>query len=150
MRARDVSVGIQETKDGLIVLARFHLQSEPLERELACVDQAKAPPNVGTRVKESSRKRKEKEIQKVLEAVEFGHAQRGKTMASFWVVNNDGDHGSILAPTENDAEKMLAEGILYDKYPLDAILIEEIANIEIYEPVADEDILSIEDSESEK
>lgn len=71
MRAKDVSVGIQETKDGLIVLARFYVKSEPLDREPACPDTPNCPPNVGTRVKESARKRKEKEIAKLLEAVEY-------------------------------------------------------------------------------
>lgn len=74
MRARDVSVGIQETPDGLIVVARFYVKSAPLEREPACPDSPKCPPNVGTRVKESARKRKEKEIAKLLEAVEYPDA----------------------------------------------------------------------------
>ncbi len=74
MRAKDVSVGIQETPDGLIVLARLYVKSAPLEREPACPDTPKCPPNVGTRVKESARKRKEKEIQRLLESVEFPDA----------------------------------------------------------------------------
>lgn len=70
-------------------------------------------------------------------------------MLSFWVVNDDGDHGSILASTEQDAEKILFEGILHDEYPIDTILIEQLLEdwqAEVYEPVADEDIISIEDA----
>lgn len=76
MRARDVSVGIQETSDGLSVLVRFYLKSEPLEREPACPEPPKCDPaKYGTRVKESARKRKEKEIAKLLEAVEYPEAK---------------------------------------------------------------------------
>ena len=72
MRAKDVSVGIQETNEGLIVLVRLRLKSAPLEREAACPDPPNCDPTkYGTRVKESSRRKKEKQIQKVLEAVEF-------------------------------------------------------------------------------
>lgn len=72
MRARDVSVGIQETNDGLNVLVHLKIKSAPLEREAACPD----PPNCdmtkyGSRVQESARRRKEKELQKILEAVEW-------------------------------------------------------------------------------
>lgn len=62
MKARDVSVGIQDIGGELIVIARFHVTSVPLEREVIAS---------GTRVKESARKRKEKEIQKLLESVEY-------------------------------------------------------------------------------
>lgn len=65
MKAREVSVGIQEVGGELIVVARFKVRSEPLERE--------AIP-FGTRVKESARKQKEKELQKILESVEFPDA----------------------------------------------------------------------------
>ena len=72
MKAREVSVGIQETGGELIVLVRFKIRSPGLERETACPEPPKCDPTVyGTRVKESSRKRKEKELQKILEAVEF-------------------------------------------------------------------------------
>ncbi len=72
MRAKDVSVGIQETPDGLNVLVRFVIKSAPLEREAACPDPPKCDPaKYGTRVKASSRSKKEKQIQKILEAVEF-------------------------------------------------------------------------------
>lgn len=62
MRAREVSVGIQEVGGELIVVARFKVRSAPLERE--------AIP-FGTRVKETSRRQKEKELQRILESAEF-------------------------------------------------------------------------------
>lgn len=70
-------------------------------------------------------------------------------MLSFWVMNDDGDYGNIIAPNEYDAEKILFEGILQDEYPIDSILIEQLLEdwqAEVYEPVADEDIISIEDA----
>lgn len=74
MRAREVSVGIQETGGELIVLVRFKMKSPGLEREAACPDPPTCDPAVyGTRVKESSRRRKEKELQRILEAVEFSN-----------------------------------------------------------------------------
>lgn len=72
MRAREVSVGIQETGGELIVLVRFKVKSPGLEREAACPDPPNCDPvKYGTRVKESARKRKEKELQRILEAIEF-------------------------------------------------------------------------------
>lgn len=72
MRAKDVSVGVQEVGGELLVLVRFRVASAPLEREAACPDPPKCDPaKYGTRVKESSRRKKEKQIQKILEAVEF-------------------------------------------------------------------------------
>lgn len=65
MKAREVSVGIQEVGGELIVVARFKVRSDSLERE--------AIP-FGTRVKESARKQKERELQKILESVEFPDA----------------------------------------------------------------------------
>lgn len=65
MRAREVSVGIQESGGELNVLVRFKLKSSGLERE--------AIP-FGSRVKESARRQKEKELQKILESVEFPDA----------------------------------------------------------------------------
>jgi hypothetical protein len=75
MRAREVSVGIQESHGELIVIVRLKVKSPGLEREPAHPEPAKTSAEtlalVGTRVRESARKRKEKEIQRVLEAVEF-------------------------------------------------------------------------------
>lgn len=72
MRAKDVSVGVQEVGDELIVLVRFRIRSAPLERELACPERSNVDPSLcGTRVKQSARTRKEKELQKTLEAIEF-------------------------------------------------------------------------------
>jgi hypothetical protein len=65
MRAREVSVGIQESGGEFIVVARFKVKSFGLERE-------EIP--FGTRVKESARKQKEKELQKILESMEFPDA----------------------------------------------------------------------------
>ena len=68
MKARDVSVGIQEVQGEFIVLVRFYLPTNtPLAREGIGPN-----PNInGTRVKESSRRQKEKELQKALESIEF-------------------------------------------------------------------------------
>lgn len=75
MRAREVSVGIQDLGGEYIVITRFKVRGTPLEREVACPDSPKLadcdPATYGTRVKESARKRKEKELQRILEAVEF-------------------------------------------------------------------------------
>lgn len=72
MKAKDVSVGIQEVGGELLVLVRFRLESSLLEREAACPDPPKCDPaKYGTRVKASSRSRKEKQLQKILETVEF-------------------------------------------------------------------------------
>ena len=71
-RAREVSVGVQDVGGELIVITRFKIRSEPLEREAACADPPNCDPaKYGTRVKESARRRKEKELQKILEAVEW-------------------------------------------------------------------------------
>ncbi len=70
-------------------------------------------------------------------------------MLSFWIVSDDGDHGSILAPTQRDAEIMHFEGILHGEYPINSVLIEQILEsweAEVYEPVDDADIISIEDA----
>lgn len=76
MRAKDVSVGIQEVGGELLVLVRFRVRSSPLEREAACPEPSNCDPaKYGTRVKENSRRRKEKEIQKLLETVEFPDVQ---------------------------------------------------------------------------
>lgn len=76
MRAKDVSVGVQEVGGELLVLVRFRVRTAPLEREAACPDPPNCDPaKYGTRVKESSRRRKEKELQKILEAVEFPDVQ---------------------------------------------------------------------------
>ena len=72
MRAREVSVGIQDLGGEYIVITRFKVRGTPLEREAACPDPPNCDPTkYGTRAKESARKRKEKELQKILEAVEF-------------------------------------------------------------------------------
>lgn len=73
MKARDVSVGIQEVGGEFIVLVRFRLPTTtPLAREAACPDPPKCDPNkYGTRVKESSRRKKEKELQKALESIDL-------------------------------------------------------------------------------
>lgn len=72
MKARDVSVGIQETNDGLNVLVHLKIKSAPLAREPACPDPPNCDPlKYGTRVNEGARRRKEKELQKILEAVEW-------------------------------------------------------------------------------
>lgn len=63
MKAREVSVGIQDMNGEYSVLVRFKVQGPPLERE-ACGPS-------GTRVKASSRGRKEKELRKILESMEF-------------------------------------------------------------------------------
>jgi hypothetical protein len=65
MRAREVSVGIQENGGELIVVVRFKVKSPGLERE--------AIP-FGNRVKETARKQKEKELQRILESTEFPDA----------------------------------------------------------------------------
>lgn len=65
MRAREVSVGIQEVGGELIVVARFKVKTKGLERE--------AIP-FGTRVKEAARKQTEKELQRILELTEFSDA----------------------------------------------------------------------------
>lgn len=69
-------------------------------------------------------------------------------MLSFWVINEEGDHGSILADTLGQAERILFEGILADQYPIDAILVEQMpdggSEIEVYEPLDDDDIISTE------
>ncbi len=71
MRAREVSVGIQETGGELIVLVRFKVKSPGLEHEAACPDPPTCDPTkYGTRVKENARRRKEKELQRSVEAVE--------------------------------------------------------------------------------
>jgi len=62
MKAREVSVGIQDVGGEQIVVVRLKLNDAPLERESI---------PFGSRVKESARRRREKEIQKVLESVEF-------------------------------------------------------------------------------
>ena len=65
MRAREVSVGIQENGGELIVVVRFKVKSNGLEREII---------PFGSRVKEGARKQKERELQKILESVEFPDA----------------------------------------------------------------------------
>jgi hypothetical protein len=68
-------------------------------------------------------------------------------MRNFWVVNDQDDHGNIIADNEQQADKILFEGILRCDYPVDAILIEEMVDdsqIEIYEAIGDDDIISIE------
>lgn len=65
MRAREVSVGIQESGGELIVVVRFKVKSSGLARE--------AIP-FGSRVQEAARKQKEKELQRILESVEFPDA----------------------------------------------------------------------------
>jgi hypothetical protein len=68
-------------------------------------------------------------------------------MRSYWVVTEEGDHGSIFADTLDQAEKIFFNGILEDKYPIDANLIEEMTEdwqIQVYLPIRDEDIISIE------
>jgi hypothetical protein len=68
-------------------------------------------------------------------------------MRNFWVVNDKGDHGNIIADNEHQAEKMLFTGILKDEYPIDAIIIEELvadSQIQIIEELGDDDIIFIE------
>ena len=65
MKAREVSVGIQDTGGEYIVIVRLKVSGPSLERE--------AIP-FGSRVKESARKQKEKELQRILESVEFPDA----------------------------------------------------------------------------
>lgn len=70
-------------------------------------------------------------------------------MRSFWIVNDQDDIGSIIADDENQAEKILFEGILRDEYPVDAIIIEQLIEpwqAQVIEEVDDADILSIEEA----
>lgn len=66
MKITDVSVGVQEVGGELIVLARFRIATQPLERE-------EIP--FGSRVKESARRQKEKRLAKVLESLEFSNVE---------------------------------------------------------------------------
>ena len=68
-------------------------------------------------------------------------------MRSFWIMGEDGDHGSIFADTLEQAEEIFFNGILNDKYPIDANLVEEMTEdwqAQVYLPIRDEDIISIE------
>lgn len=74
MKGIDISVSVTDFGGELFYNVTIRLPGE-LSREVACPD----PPNcdaakVGTRVKESSRRAKAKEIRKVLEGVEFPDA----------------------------------------------------------------------------
>lgn len=149
MRAREVSVGIQDLGGELLVVARFKVRSRPLEREAACPEPSKCDPDkYGTRVKESARKRKEKELQKILESVEFPMGP-ADPMRNYWVVTNDSDHGNIIASSDSQADKILFEGMLQGEYPPDATLIEELVEehqLQVVEEIGDDDIISIEDA----
>lgn len=68
-------------------------------------------------------------------------------MRNYWVVDELSDYGNIIADNEMQADKILFVGILKDEYPLDAILIEEMMEdwqIQVYEVLGDDDIISIE------
>jgi hypothetical protein len=72
MKAKNVSVGVQESGGELIVLVRFNIKSAPLEREVAYPEPPKCDPvKYGTRVKTTARFRKEKEIAKLIESLDF-------------------------------------------------------------------------------
>jgi len=68
-------------------------------------------------------------------------------MRNYWVVDELGDYGNIIADNELQADQILFMGILSSEYPLDAILIEEMMEdwqVQVYEVLGDDDIISIE------
>lgn len=70
MKARDVSVSVSDFGGELFIIATMRVTGS-LEKEAACPEPKNPPPNAGTRVRESSRKAKAKELRKFLEGVEF-------------------------------------------------------------------------------
>ena len=74
MKPREVSVSVTDFGGELFINVTMKIKGE-LQREVACPD----PPNCdatkfGTRVKESARKAKAKELRKLIEGVEFPDA----------------------------------------------------------------------------
>lgn len=74
MKAKEVSVSVVQFPDGIHVMVTLKLPGHTLGREVAAPDGIGDATKVGTRVKESSRRAKAKEIRKVLETVEFPDA----------------------------------------------------------------------------
>ncbi len=64
MKGREVSVSVSQLPDELFVQVTFRLPGHVLQREIAGM-------GTDTRVRESSRKAKAKELRKLLEGVEF-------------------------------------------------------------------------------
>lgn len=72
MKAHQVSVSVSENNGDLYVQITMKLRGHILEREAACVDPINADrTKYGSRVKESSRKSKAKELRQVIEGIEF-------------------------------------------------------------------------------
>jgi hypothetical protein len=68
-------------------------------------------------------------------------------MRRWWITNDDGDYGTILANTEHDAEVILFHRILKDELPIDCTLIEQFIEpwqAQVIEELSDDDIISIE------
>ena len=75
MKAHSVSVSVSEYDGGVSVQVTMKLRGHSLDKEAACVEPTNADrTKYGSRVKESSRKRKAKDIQRALEGMEFPDA----------------------------------------------------------------------------
>jgi hypothetical protein len=75
MKPREVSVSVADFGGELYVNITLRLPGHSLEREAAHPDPVNADrTKVGTRVRESARKAKSKELRKLIEGVEFPDA----------------------------------------------------------------------------